>query len=163
MPNDPDRSGHQSDAGDRWWGKIYDESRRNKVIANPADEKALTAAVKKDDWNDYVVRAEGARIRIWINGVAGSDYIEADPKIPLEGRIGLQVHGGGKALVQFKDMTIEELPATPKHEGAPEPKKEEKSAQPGAAKFTLKDLTGFDGRCDSFAFTPAAGRVAPVK
>ncbi len=124
VPNDSEMSGYQCDAGEGWWGKIYDESRRNKVIANPADEKALTAAVKKDDWNDYVIRAEGPRIRIWINGVAASDYTEADPKIPLEGKLGLQVHGGGKALVQFKDITIEELPAAAKKESAPEPKQD---------------------------------------
>jgi hypothetical protein len=112
VPNDSEMAGYQCDAGEGWWGKIYDESRRNKVIANPVDEKALLAAIKKDEWNDYVIRAEGPRIRIWINGVPGSDYTEPDAKIPLEGKIGLQVHGGGKALVQFKDLTIEELPAT---------------------------------------------------
>jgi putative membrane-bound dehydrogenase-like protein len=141
VPNDSEMSGYQCDAGDGWWGKIYDESRRNKVIASPADEKALTAAIKKDDWNDYVIRAEGARIRIWINGVAGSDYIEADPKIPLEGKIGLQVHGGGKALIQFKDVTIEELPQKPRPVCAPEPKKAEKpspvSPEEQRASFTL--------------------------
>jgi hypothetical protein len=29
--------------------------------------------------------------------------------IPQEGLIGLQIHGGGKALVAFKDIFIEEL------------------------------------------------------
>jgi hypothetical protein len=123
VPNDSEMAGYQCDAGEGWWGKIYDESRRNKVIASPADDKALVAALKKDDWNDYRILAEGPRIRVWINGVAGSDYTEADPKIPLEGKIGLQVHGGGKTLVQFKDIHIAELPATPKSDGAAKPKK----------------------------------------
>jgi enterochelin esterase-like enzyme len=108
VPNDSEMAGYQCDAGEGWWGKIYDESRRNKVIASPADEKALAAALKKGDWNDYRILAEGPRIRIWINGVAGSDYTEPDPKIPLDGKIGLQVHGGGKTLVQFKDIHIAE-------------------------------------------------------
>lgn len=73
-----------------------------------------------------MIRAEGTRIRIWINGVEGSDYFEPDPKIPLEGRIGLQVHGGGKALIQFRDITIEELPKKARPTGAPNPKKAEK-------------------------------------
>lgn len=141
VPNDSEMAGYQCDAGDGWWGKIYDESRRNKVIANPADEKALNAVIKPNDWNDYVIRAEGTRIRIWINGVPGSDYFEADPKIPLEGKIGLQVHGGGKALIQFKDVTIEELPQKPRPVGAPEPKKAEKpspvSPEEQRASFTL--------------------------
>lgn len=126
VPNDSEMAGYQCDAGDGWWGKIYDESRRNKVIANPPDEKALTAALKPNDWNDYVIRAEGPRIRIWINGVEGSDYVETDPNIPLEGRIGLQVHGGGKALILFKEVSLEELPKQPRPVGAPEPKKAEK-------------------------------------
>jgi hypothetical protein len=114
VPNDSEMIGYQCDAGDGWWGKIYDESRRNKVIAEPADSKPLTAALKKDDWNEYRIRAEGPRIRTWVNGVPGSDYTEADATIPLHGKIGLQIHGGGKALVHFKDITIEELPATAK-------------------------------------------------
>jgi putative membrane-bound dehydrogenase-like protein len=103
--------GYQVDAGEGWWGKLYDESRRNKVVGQAADLAAVNAAVKKDDWNEYIIRAEGPRLRSWINGVAALDYTEADPSIPLEGRIGIQVHSGGKTLVQVKDVTIEELAA----------------------------------------------------
>ncbi|NNC88061.1 MAG: DUF1080 domain-containing protein [Akkermansiaceae bacterium] len=106
-------SGYQVDAGINWWGKIYDESRRNKVIAEPVDPAALAKVVKDWDWNDYVIRCEGPRIRSWINGVAALDFTEKDPNIPLEGLIGFQAHGGGKFFVQFKDITIEELPPTP--------------------------------------------------
>jgi hypothetical protein len=88
--------GYQVDAGEGWWGKLYDESRRNKVVGQAANLDAVNAAVKKNDWNEFVVRAEGPRLRSWINGVAALDYIETDPAIPLNGRIGIQVHGGGK-------------------------------------------------------------------
>ncbi len=113
VPNNSEMSGYQVDAGRGWWGKIYDETRRNKVIASPLDEAKLLAAVQQTDWNEYRILAEGSRIRSWINGVPALDYTEADPAIALDGRIGLQVHGGGKTLVQVKDITIEELPATP--------------------------------------------------
>jgi putative membrane-bound dehydrogenase-like protein len=103
--------GYQVDAGEGWWGKLYDESRRNKVVGEAADLAAVNTAVKKNDWNEYVIRAEGPRLRSWINGVAALDYTEADAAIPLEGRIGIQVHGGGKTLVQVKDIIIDELPA----------------------------------------------------
>ncbi|MCW1886408.1 DUF1080 domain-containing protein [Luteolibacter flavescens] len=114
VPGDSEMSGYQVDAGPGWWGKLYDESRRNKVIGEPVDP----AALKAHDWawNDYRILCEGPRIRTWINGVAALDYTEADGKIPLEGLIGVQAHSGGKVLAQFKDITIEELPATP---GAP--------------------------------------------
>ena len=38
------------------------------------------------------------------------DYTEPDPEIPQTGLIGLQIHGGGKAKVFYKDLMIEELP-----------------------------------------------------
>lgn len=123
VPNSSEMAGYQCDYGDGWWGKIYDESRRNKVVGSPADEKAVNAAIKKDDWNDYVIRAEGGRITSWLNGVPAVDYTEADPKIVQTGKIGIQIHGGGKGQVQVKDVTIEELPATPTASPAPESKK----------------------------------------
>jgi len=114
LPGDSEMSGYQVDAGPGWWGKLYDESRRNKVIAEPVNPAELKA--NDWDWNEYRIRCEGPRIRSWVNGVAALDYTEADAKIPLEGLIGLQAHGGGKVLARFKEITIEELPATP---GAP--------------------------------------------
>jgi putative heme-binding domain-containing protein len=116
VPNNTEMSGYQVDAGDGWWGKLYDESRRNKVIAQPADQAAVNAAVKPGDWNEYRIRAEGPRIRSWINGVAALDYTEADPGIAQDGKIALQIHSGGMALVQVKDVRLQELPPTP---GAP--------------------------------------------
>jgi hypothetical protein len=116
VPNNTEMSGYQVDAGDNWWGKMYDESRRNKVIAEAANLAAVNAAVKPGEWNEYRVRAEGARIRSWINGVPALDYTEMEPNIAQDGHIAIQIHSGGIALVQVKEVRIEELPPTP---GAP--------------------------------------------
>ena len=113
VPDSTEMSGYQVDAGEGWWGKLYDESRRNKVIAESANLSAVAAAVKRDDWNEIRIRTEGSRIRSWVNGVPALDYTETAPNIPLDGHIGLQIHSGGMALVQVKDITIEELPPTP--------------------------------------------------
>ena len=103
-------SGYQVDIGDpEWWGCIYDESRRNKVVAK-SDINEINKVLKRQDWNEYVIRAEGKRIRATINGVQTVDYTEPEDSIPQRGRIGLQVHGGGKAEAWYKDITIEELP-----------------------------------------------------
>jgi len=104
-------SGYQVDAGSGYWGTIWDEHRRDKVIASPVDQAALTPAVKDWEWNEYRILCEGPRIRTWINGVFAIDFTEQDPAIPLEGYIGLQAHSGGKFLVEFKDITLEELAA----------------------------------------------------
>lgn len=112
IPNNHEMTGYQADLGDpTWWGSIYDESRRNKVLAQ-SDMKAVDQVLRRGDWNDYEIRAEGPRLRTFINGTQVVDYTEPDKSIPLEGRIGLQIHGGGPAQVWFKDITIEELPAT---------------------------------------------------
>jgi hypothetical protein len=110
MKDSHEMVGYQADLGDGFWGCIYDESRRNKVLAT-ADQEAMKKALKPGEWNEYVIRAEGRRIRTWINGVAGVDYTEPEKEIPQSGRIGLQIHGGGPVQVWFKDVTIEELPA----------------------------------------------------
>ncbi|MFO1452023.1 MAG: DUF1080 domain-containing protein [Opitutaceae bacterium] len=110
VPNSTEMRGYQVDAGDGWWGKLYDESRRNKVIGLPVDGAALNAAVRPGDWNEYRILAEEKRIRTWINGTPGLDYAESDPSIPLDGHIGLQIHSGGIAWVEVKDITLEELP-----------------------------------------------------
>ncbi len=113
VPNNTEMAGYQVDAGEGWWGKLYDESRRRRVIAEPRDAAAVNAAVRKDGWNEYRIRAEGPRIRSWINGVPALDYIETEPRTAADGRIAVQIHSGGHALVQVKDVVIEELPPTP--------------------------------------------------
>jgi hypothetical protein len=101
--------GYQADMGAKYWGALYDETRRNRILAEP-DPAVVTGLVKLGDWNDYEVRAEGSRIRLSINGRQTVDYTEPDATIPQSGLIGLQIHGGGKAEVHYRNITIEELP-----------------------------------------------------
>ena len=102
-------TGYQADLGAKYWGSLYDESRRNKTLVQ-ADEGLIAKILKPNDWNDYEVHAEGPRIRIFLNGQQTVDYTEQDPSIPQTGYIGLQIHGGGKAQVSYKDLTIVALP-----------------------------------------------------
>lgn len=110
IPKHHEVIGYQADVGQAYWGALYDESRRNKFLATP-DAETRTKAVKLDDWNEYVIRCEGPRIRLTLNGVQTVDYTETDDKVEREGVIGLQVHGGAKAKVFYKDITIVELKA----------------------------------------------------
>jgi hypothetical protein len=112
IPKHHEVIGYQADVGQRYWGALYDESRRNKILAGPTKE-VLDKIVKYDDWNDYVIRCEGPRIRLWLNGTLTVDYTEKDDKIERIGIIGLQIHGGAKAKVYYKDITIDELPPKP--------------------------------------------------
>tara|TARA_R100001369_G_scaffold45384_3_gene71574 strand:+ start:822 stop:1415 length:594 start_codon:yes stop_codon:yes gene_type:complete len=101
-------TGYQADWGNNYWASLYDESRRNKTLIAP-DSLEVLGWINVNDWNDYEIRAEDRRIRLYINGHKTVDYIEKDLDIPQEGLIGLQIHGDGKALVAFKDIFIEEL------------------------------------------------------
>ena len=75
------------------------------------DAVALDKVLKRDDWNEYVIRAEGKRIRLELNGYQTVDYTEADDSIKQTGLICLQIHGGPPSEARYKEITIEELPA----------------------------------------------------
>jgi hypothetical protein len=108
IPKHHEVIGYQADVGQDYWGALYDESRRNKVLAKPTKD-VIEKLVKHDDWNEYVIRCEGPKIKLWLNGTLTVDYTEEDDKIDRTGVIGLQVHGGAKAKVYYKSVTIEEL------------------------------------------------------
>lgn len=109
IPNHNEMIGYQADIGEGWYGCLYDESRRNTVLARP-EAAAVTRAFKPGEWNDYEIRCEGSRVRLSINGVPMVDYVEKDPAIVPSGRIGLQVHGGGKTRIAYRKLMLEELP-----------------------------------------------------
>lgn len=100
--------GYQADMGDNYWGALYDESRRRKVLAAP-DSTLMKSIVNFGGWNDYEIRAKGRHIELFLNGKQTVDYTEPDDSVPQNGRIGLQIHGGGKALVSYKDIVIEKI------------------------------------------------------
>ena len=108
IPNNYEVSGYQADMGTGWWGALYDESRRNKVLTGP-DQAKMKEVVKNGEWNDYVIRAEGKRIQLWINGVQTVDYIEEDPKIETTGVVCPQIHAGPPSEAWYKDITIVDL------------------------------------------------------
>lgn len=110
IPNHHEVKGYQADLGDGWWGALYDESRRNRILARPKPED-IKRVLKHDDWNDYRIRAEGPRIQLWINDLQTVDYTETDENIEPRGLIGVQIHAGPPSEAWYKDLVIEELEA----------------------------------------------------
>jgi hypothetical protein len=108
VPNHNEMSGYQADMGQQYWGCLYDESRRNKVLAQPAAD-VLKKALKPGDWNQYVIRCEGRRVQLWLNGVQTVDYTEPDEAIEQTGLIGLQIHSGPASEAWYKDIEIVEI------------------------------------------------------
>ena len=64
-----------------------------------------------------VIRCEGPRVRIWLNGVKTTDYMEPFTQEPYErigtiaqdGYIALQIHEGQASEVWYQDIYIQEL------------------------------------------------------
>ncbi len=100
-------SGYQADVGEKYWGCLYDESRRNKVLVQAPAE--LEKKLHHGDWNTYVIRAEGNHITLTVNGVKTVDYHEEDEAIAREGIIALQIHAGGPLRVEFRKLRIKVL------------------------------------------------------
>ena len=109
IPDHHEVSGYQADLGKGYDGALYDESRRKKMLAQPAPEVLAKAQKPLGAWNDYRIRAEGNRIQIWLNGVQTVDYTETEPGIDLSGIIAVQIHGNATSIVHYKDLMIEEL------------------------------------------------------
>lgn len=99
--------GYQADIGNGYWGDIYDEHRRGKLVGG--DLSILRRLLKPDGWNSYIVRVKGNYHELYINGVKTCEYTEKDTKIPARGVIAVQIHSGGAGIVEFRDLTITEL------------------------------------------------------
>lgn len=101
--------GYQADLGAGYWASLYDESRRNRTLAQP-DSGVVNRVLRPGDWNEYRIRCVGRRIQLWLNDQPTVDYVETDQSLPQTGLIGLQIHGGGRAEVSYKDLLLTELP-----------------------------------------------------
>ena len=110
VANSTECYGYQADVGQDYWGCLYDESRRKKVLVKPAKE-LMEKAVKRDDWNEYVITCDGDHITLELNGVKTVDYTETEPsdKVARDGILALQIHAGGPMEIHAKDILIKVL------------------------------------------------------
>ena len=112
IPNHHEVIGYQCDMGS-WkpgviWGALYDESRRRKMLAE-GNQQLIVKSLKKNDWNQLVIRCHGNHIQIWLNGYRTVDYREKDAKIAAKGIIGLQIHGGKPSMASYRNIRIKPL------------------------------------------------------
>ena len=105
IPNNHEVIGYQADLGQNYYGALYDESRRKKVLAGPKPEE-IDKFLKRGEWNEYEIRAEGNQIRLAINGYPTVDYTESEVGIEPRGHICLQLHAGPPSMVSYQDIRI---------------------------------------------------------
>jgi len=107
-----------SDAGERSaWGNFHEERGRKRTVMKTPDEgwqKGRTL-YHKGDWNEIEVRAEGERMRIWLNGSMTIDLTDDKAK---SGLIALQLHSGQPMRVEFRNIRIKDLAGAAGQAGA---------------------------------------------
>ena len=108
IPDHHEMIGYQADLGQEYWGALYDESRRNKVLASP-DKDKLAKVLKPGEWNKYRILCEGRHIQLWINDFQTVDYTEADESIEQSGLIAVQIHGGPPGEAHYRNIRIRKI------------------------------------------------------
>ncbi len=134
-PFGPIVHGYQADfeAGKNYSGILYEEGGRGilakrgektilradpqdpnkvkiEVVGSVGNSDEIQAAIKHEDWNDYVVIAKGNHLQHFINGKQTVDVVdEHTAKAAKSGVIALQIHVGPPMVVQFKNIRIKPL------------------------------------------------------
>ena len=108
IPDHHEMIGYQADLGQDYWGALYDESRRNKVMASP-DKVELAKVLKLGEWNKYRILCEGRHIQLWINDFQTVDYTETDETIGQFGLIAVQIHGGPPGEAHYRNIRIRKI------------------------------------------------------
>jgi len=129
--------GYQADfeAGKTYSGILYEErgrgilaerGQKTVIKADPADANKhkvevvgwvgksdeIQAKIKNEDWNDYVIIAQGNHLQHFINGVPTVEVVDEQPaKAAKSGVLALQIHVGPPMTVQFKNIRIKALSA----------------------------------------------------
>lgn len=119
--------GYQADIekGFEWTGCLFQHDRGGVVMRgfkahidasgkkeeeSLGDPAKLLEAVHQDDWNDYEIIAEGATIRLIINGTTMCEVEDHDAVYSRrKGHIALQMHPGPPMKIQFKNIRIKVL------------------------------------------------------
>jgi len=92
---------------------ITDEGGKTKVtvVGKLADSKELQANIRDEQWNDYLVIADGNHLMHFINGRMTVDVVDQQSaKAAKEGILALQIHAGPPMVVQFRDVKLKKLP-----------------------------------------------------
>ena len=121
--------GYQADmeAGPSYSGILYEEggrgilAQRGEKVVVPQDGKKqvvgsvgnaaeIGASIKKGDWNDYVIIAQGNHLQQFINGKQTMDLVDEEvAKRAMSGILALQLHAGPPMMAQFKNIRIKKL------------------------------------------------------
>ncbi len=123
-------AGYQADfdGGNGWTGTLYEEkgrgvlARRGDAVEIAADgakskvgqtteQAKIVESVKKEDWNEYRIVADGNHLEQYVNGLKTVDVVDHQvEKRAMKGLLALQLHAGPPMTVQFKNIRLKKLP-----------------------------------------------------
>ncbi len=85
----------------------FDKEGKKTVGEKIGDAAELGKLVKKDDWNELKVIAEGNKTQHYINGQLMSEVTDNDEKLrKLSGILALQLHAGKPMKIEFKNIRL---------------------------------------------------------
>ena len=95
--------GYQADAGEVYWGSLYEEGGRGMLHRTP--DAVWIPAVQPEGFNHYVVEARGERLYVEVNGAATADVRDG---ARARGLLGFQLHRGASSI-RLRNVRVREL------------------------------------------------------
>ena len=93
---------------------VINDDGKPQNVGTTVPDKEILDAIKAEDWNHYRVVANGNHLQHFINGKQTVDVTDNDTDKRSDcGLLALQLHAGPPMKVQFKDIRVVHLPATP--------------------------------------------------
>lgn len=88
---------------------VWGEDCKKQVAGSVGKSDEIQAAIKNEEWNDYVIVAKGNHLVHKINGVVTVDVVDNCSKRLSSGILALQLHAGEPMTVEFKNIRIKPL------------------------------------------------------
>ena len=81
-----------------------------EVVGSFGKSEEIQARFKTDEWNEYVIIAQGNHLQHFINGQQTADVTDEDEaRAAKSGILALQLHAGPPMTVQFKNIRVKKL------------------------------------------------------
>jgi hypothetical protein len=85
---------------------VIGKDHKPKVVEKFAASADLAKIIKKQDWNEYHIIAQGNHLTQKINGQLMCEVTDEDDLARKDGIIALQIHAGDPMKVQFKNIRL---------------------------------------------------------
>lgn len=94
--------------------KVTTILKKDAFFALPIDPEKWSSFWKHGEWNELKARIVGNPpiLTTWIKGVKFMEYTDTEKRLPDDGHIALQVHGGGdftKQFVRYRNIRVKVL------------------------------------------------------